>query len=396
MRTAVVAAGLLFLLAACSDEDPTVPEALHPSTSLAKGPLPGSSRYVITTYYWAAGGWVQHAMWNDPSDGADAQIWTAANNGGPDYPAALFTLDDLYAYGDTGFPAPLVDDFEDGVFADFWQSPDIAGHHCATLPVGGTGCEQGGVVAIEIPAGERSPGRGKWFGLTSQIPLHAEYDVRVSFTTEAGFHDPPYNAFVVLTPGYEDQHHATIELQKGAYVSAYNHWGGGPNVRYRMTETDDTEGRLRVTRTYVEDPGRVVEQVSGSGSFRVYTQENDWRTFSFTARRHANGVVDGQWQRVRRRDGNASGLTSHGVITCFVIEGDEAWLGGYATHGAYSEPPYNYVAWRVRDAGRGARAPADQVSLQSVGRSGSAGYCANTPENVELFDIEAGNVRIER
>jgi hypothetical protein len=96
-----------------------------------------------------------------------------------------------------------------------------------------------------------------------------------------------------------------------------------------------------------------VESVTGSGSRTVTEQEGDWRTFSFTARRHADGTVEGQWERIRRRSGSAADEKSRGVVTCFTIVDDQVWLGGYATKGLYSEPPRSGVAWRVKDNGQG-------------------------------------------
>ena len=142
----------------------------------------------------------------------------------------------------------------------------------------------------------------------------------------------------------------------------------------------------------------VVQSVTGSGSFTVEQQQGDWRTFSFTARRHADGTVKGQWDRIRRQAGNAAHSKSHGVVTCFTIMGDEAWLDGYATTGLWSDPPNNEVRWRVKDNGQGKKADPDQISLQGVGWDpGSAvDYCANTPRGVLLNDIEAGNIQVKQ
>jgi len=137
--------------------------------------------------------------------------------------------------------------------------------------------------------------------------------------------------------------------------------------------------------------------VSGSGSITDEFQGlEEWRTFSFTAIRRADGTVDGQWERVNRFEGNASETKAHGVITCFTIVGNEAWLGGYATSGRWSAPPNNAVIWRVKDDGQGERDPPDQISGQSTGRSSAVGFCANASStSLDLFDLEAGNIKIK-
>jgi hypothetical protein len=94
--------------------------------------------------------------------------------------------------------------------------------------------------------------------------------------------------------------------------------------------------------------------------------------------------------------GSAKESKSHGVVTCITIVGNEAWLGGYATSGAYSDPP-NGVAWRVKDNGEGKRSGPDQISLQYVATTADYpfSYCARTPGHA-LSDIEAGNIQIKQ
>ncbi len=138
----------------------------------------------------------------------------------------------------------------------------------------------------------------------------------------------------------------------------------------------------------------VVQSVSGSGSF--IAPAGDWRTFSFTARRHADGTVAGQWQRIRRQPGNASQSKSHGIVTCFTIVGTQAFLGGVTTTGLFSTPPNNENAWRVVDNGQGASAPPDQMSLEFVGAPPgfAASYCALTQAAPPLINLQAGNIQV--
>ena len=138
--------------------------------------------------------------------------------------------------------------------------------------------------------------------------------------------------------------------------------------------------------------GKVVQSVTGAGQFT--DGGGDFRTFAFTARRYADGSVAGQWERVNHR-GNAKSTKSHGVVTCFTVVGNKAWLSGFATSGRFSTPPFNNVAWRVVDNGQGKNSPADQMSLQFVGTSATfaANYCANLPTFQTLFDTK-GNIQV--
>ena len=139
--------------------------------------------------------------------------------------------------------------------------------------------------------------------------------------------------------------------------------------------------------------GRVGQSVTGSGSF-LFGAFN--RTFSFTARIHADGSVAGQWQRVTH-NGLPGQSRSHGEITCLNIVGNQAWLGGFKTLSTTGnvDPPNNGVIWRVIDNGQGRRAPPDQMSGQGVGRSPEAvaSYCTDTPGG-NVFDLTAGNIQV--
>jgi hypothetical protein len=139
----------------------------------------------------------------------------------------------------------------------------------------------------------------------------------------------------------------------------------------------------------------VIQSVTGSGSF--VAPQGDWRTFAFTARSYADGSVAGQWERIRRQPGNASGTKSHGVVTCFTIVGNQAFIGGSTTIGLLSTPPNNENAWRVVDNGQGANSPPDQMSLEFVGAPPgfAANYCATTPAAPSLNAIQAGNIQVK-
>lgn len=150
----------------------------------------------------------------------------------------------------------------------------------------------------------------------------------------------------------------------------------------------------RVNFSAPEGAGPVVQSVRGSGHFS--DSEGQLRTFTFAARRHEDGRVSGEWQRIAR-SGDFEGV-AHGNITCFTIEdGNKARLGGFAQSGPLSTAPNNGVGWRVVDNGQGANGAPDQISLQFIGLS---------PEIVEpycdwvfgdfppLLDVQLGNIQV--
>ncbi len=143
--------------------------------------------------------------------------------------------------------------------------------------------------------------------------------------------------------------------------------------------------------------GPVGQSATGSGSF---IQGNGARrTFAFTARIHADGSADGQWQRVTHFLDTSIKSRSHGKITCFTIIGNQAWIGGFKTISTTGnvDPPNNGVIWRVIDNGQGRNAPAaDQITLQAVGRPPgfAANYCGTNPIVQVLRDVVAGNIQV--
>ncbi len=116
-----------------------------------------------------------------------------------------------------------------------------------------------------------------------------------------------------------------------------------------------------------------------------------WRTFSFNARKYADGTVEGMFQ------GNNHGKPSKfkGVITCFEIDGNEAWIGGIMNSNG------TLRGFRVVDNGEGSNASSDQISY--VGNVQNNGfkiwvdeieYCNDQLPWPGLVEIEGGNVQI--
>lgn len=155
----------------------------------------------------------------------------------------------------------------------------------------------------------------------------------------------------------------------------------------------------------------VVEQINGSGHYVTPAnalQPDRWRVFTMSARKMADGTVEGSFNRVVHVKGSAPERES-GIITCFTIVGNIAWIGGHTDGADGSE-----VAWQVMDNGEGKEAPADEVGLQFGPASfpilpvGFAqDFCDDTPAGLDFGDpygyvplfairvpVEDGNIQI--
>ena len=77
--------------------------------------------------------------------------------------------------------------------------------------------------------------------------------------------------------------------------------------------------------------GRVIESVTGGGNFTDF--RGDFRTFTVSAKKFADGSVIGQWERVNHLGGGEREFKSHGVVTCFSNIGSSVLMGGFVTSG---------------------------------------------------------------
>jgi hypothetical protein len=382
------------LIIGCNQEDPTsVSESVGPNAGRT-----GNEAWIITTYYWENGDWVEHAWWDASFLKPDVRISFFASNWSDWYPGFAASFDNVHAYGNIDLDEGLIDDFEDGDIGDVWGGGDT----CVGWGQGAQACEVGGEITVVIDQGTYN-GEARVAGLASWDFVHyGEFDVQVDFTLSPGFHALPEEAFVTLAVLDDRDFNASMQLSTGSYQSIERGGWDGYYKPIRITPTTDLNGKLRITRTRVRNASQVVESVTGSGSRPAVEQEGDWRTFAFAAHRYGDGTIRGQWERIRRQDGNADDSKSHGVVTCFTVVGNEAWLGGYATSGVYSDPPRNRVGWRVKDNSQGNTADPDEISLQwtQLGPNGPWWHCAETlddpdhPNFLPLNDIEAGDIRV--
>lgn len=158
--------------------------------------------------------------------------------------------------------------------------------------------------------------------------------------------------------------------------------------------------------------GPVIASITGSGHQVTQPPALNpglWRTFTMTARKYADGSVEGSYTRVvHLADGGVQ--KSEGSITCLAIVGNKAWIGGMIPG---NNPPD--VAWQMVDNGEGAGAAPDLVGLQLEAQVfGFPGgfaqqFCDEKPTSLDfgsfggvlplsilLKPLEAGNIQIRQ
>jgi len=118
------------------------------------------------------------------------------------------------------------------------------------------------------------------------------------------------------------------------------------------------------------------------------------QTFTFEANLQTDGSVSGQYHYRDLEDGVP--FDASGPVTCFVVHGNHAWLGGTIT--ASNDPTYvGQDSWfQVIDNGEGANAPPDITTL--LGASDVPGtaqaYCDAAPNPRFPWPVEDGNIQV--
>jgi hypothetical protein len=138
-------------------------------------------------------------------------------------------------------------------------------------------------------------------------------------------------------------------------------------------------------------PNPVVNSATGSG--HMVRPDGTFRSFSFSARRYADGSVNGQLQL------NSRGFEVfvHIRIDCLRVVGNTAYMSGFITH--TSNPAEGEIGELnraiVRDNGEG-RGVIDQVS-RIPANPGSVDQRTCVDANEDLFplrDVQRGNVQV--
>lgn len=128
-----------------------------------------------------------------------------------------------------------------------------------------------------------------------------------------------------------------------------------------------TEPRLLASDPLLKSDNAPAHLVSGGGTVDVTLGRS---TYAFHASMNGAGAVSGSFElHFTSVDANV-----HGTITCLVVDGNTAWLGGVTTRSSDESlvPVGREFDWVAQDNGEGANAAADRISGFRVG---SAARC---------------------
>ena len=138
-------------------------------------------------------------------------------------------------------------------------------------------------------------------------------------------------------------------------------------------------------------PNPVVGSATGSG--HMVRPDGTFRSFSFSARKHADGTVNGELQLNSR----GFDVFVHIRIDCLRLDGNTAYMSGVITH--TSNPAEGELGELnraiVRDNGEG-HGVVDQVS-RIPANPGSVDQRTCVDESADLFplrDVQRGNVQV--
>jgi hypothetical protein len=132
---------------------------------------------------------------------------------------------------------------------------------------------------------------------------------------------------------------------------------------------------------------------SATGSGHMVRPDGTFRSFSFTARKYADGTSKGELQLNSR----SFDVVVHIKIDCLRVVGNVAHMSGRITR--VSNPDEGEVGElnrvEVRDNGEGTNAPPDQVSTIPV-NPGDADptTCVDPPTNPTIRTVQRGNVQV--
>jgi hypothetical protein len=132
---------------------------------------------------------------------------------------------------------------------------------------------------------------------------------------------------------------------------------------------------------------------SATGSGHMVRPDGTFRSFSFSARRYADGTSTGQLQLNSR----SFDVVVHIKVDCLRVVGNVAHLSGRITR--ISNPDEGEVGElnrvEVRDNGEGANAPPDQVSTIPANPDDSdPTTCLDPPTNPTIRTVQRGNVQV--
>jgi hypothetical protein len=132
---------------------------------------------------------------------------------------------------------------------------------------------------------------------------------------------------------------------------------------------------------------------SATGSGHMVRPDGTFRSFSFSARRYADGTSDGQLQLNSR----SFDVVVHIRIDCLRVVGNVAHMSGRITR--INNPEEGEVGElnrvEVRDNGEGNDAPPDQVStIPANPDDADPTTCVDPPTNATIRTVQRGNVQV--
>lgn len=150
--------------------------------------------------------------------------------------------------------------------------------------------------------------------------------------------------------------------------------------------------------TAASGTGTNTASASGASHFTLHDvfglQTLVLQSFTFAAGLQADGSVVGRYSYRDLEDGVP--FDASGPVTCMVVIGSHAWLGGVID--ASNDPSYvGQESWfQVIDNGEGAQAPPDITTLLGVSPvPGSAqAYCDAHPNPRFPWPVEDGNIQV--
>lgn len=138
-------------------------------------------------------------------------------------------------------------------------------------------------------------------------------------------------------------------------------------------------------------PNGVVASATGSG--HMVRPDGTFRSFSFSARRYADGTSSGELQLNSR----SFDVVVHIKIDCLRVVGNRAYMSGRISR--VSNPDEGEVGElnrvEVRDNGEGADALPDRVStIPANPDDADPTTCEDAPTNATIRDVQRGNVQV--
>jgi hypothetical protein len=140
-----------------------------------------------------------------------------------------------------------------------------------------------------------------------------------------------------------------------------------------------------------EGDNGVIASARGGGNY--FLAPGALRTFAFTAKMKADGA-DGTIQGQFQFEDHLTGVKEHGTVTCLVVDGKNAWIGGIVTN---SNIPLNATAriWRVVDNGEGSTFPPDEISLLDLPALPPGDQGCQARPDLPTHSVDEGNIQVK-